>query len=204
MRPSWIGHWGARAVALPPIPSQSEVAASVYGTWRLLLGDRGGLGYFATRQSGFWRSCWVLAAVLPLNLLIFMIQSSVTDAPLSLGLLALVGFTVVIAWYGYALAAHYVLPSIDRAERYYDYMIPEFWSSLPTVVVQFVAIALEAGGVLPGSLGKVLTIASFGGALWLRAQIIRLSLDVSYGVSVGLVVGSLVFNAVLAAVLIPG
>lgn len=191
-------------MALPPIPSQSEVAASVYGTWRVLLGDRGGLSYFGTGQTGFWRSCWVLAAVLPLNLLIYMIQASASDTPFSLSLLALVGFTVVIAWFGYALAAYYVLPSIDRAERYYDYMIPEFWSSLPTVVIQFVAIALATSDMLPGSLGKVLTIASFGGALWLRAQIIRLSLDVSYGVSVGLVVGSLVFNAVLAAALIPG
>ncbi|WP_420563816.1 hypothetical protein [Thalassobaculum sp.] len=191
-------------MALPPIPSQSEVAASVYGTWRLLLGDRGGLTYFGSGEAGFWRSCWVLGAVLPLNLLIYVIQASTTDAPFSLGLLALVGFTVVIAWYGYALAAHYVLPALDRSERYYDYMIPEFWSSLPVVVVQFVAIALESTGALPGSLGKVLTVASFGGALWLRAQIIRLSLDVGYGVSVGLVIGSLVFNAVLAAMLIPG
>lgn len=191
-------------MALPPIPTQAEAAASVYGTWRLLLGDRSGFSYFGTGENGFWRSCWVLAAVLPLNLLIFVIQASVTDAPLSLGLLALVGFTVVIAWYGYALAVHYVLPSVDRVERYYDYMIPEFWSSLPTVVIQFVCIALETADLLPGSLGKVLTIASFGGALWLRAQIIRLALDVSYGVAVGLVIGSLVFNAVLAAILIPG
>jgi hypothetical protein len=72
------------------------------------------------------------------------------------------------------------------------------------VVIQFLAIALEMSDLLPGSLGKVLTIGSFGAALWLRAQIIRLALDVSYGVAVGLVVGSLVFNAVIAAILIPG
>ena len=189
---------------MPPFPRQAEIVASVYGTWRLLLGDKSGLGYFGTGPSGFWRSCWVLAAVLPLNLLIFAIQSSAADAPISLGLLVLVGLTVVIAWYGYALAVHYVLPSVDRVERYYDYMIPEFWSSLPTVVIQFVCIALEMGDLLPGSLGKILTIGSFGAALWLRAQIIRLALDVSYGISVGLVIGSLVFNAVLAALLIPG
>ena len=191
-------------MALPPIPSQAEVAASVYGTWRLLLGDKRGLGYFGTGQSGFWRSCWVLAVVLPLNLLMVMAQSSADDAPITLGTLALVGFTVAIAWYGYALAVHYVLPSIDRVDRYYDYMIPEFWSSLPTVALQFIAIVLELSDILPGSLGKVLTIGTFGAALWLRAQIIRLSLDVTYGTAVGLVVGSLVFNAVLAALLIPG
>ena len=191
-------------MALPPIPSQAEVAASVYGTWRLLLGDRNGLGYFGKGQSAFWRSCWVLAAVLPLNLLMVMAQASVDGTPLTLGTLALVGFTVVIAWYGYALAFHYVLPSIDRVDRYYDYMIPEFWSSLPTVVLQVIAIVLELSDVLPGSLGKVLTIGTFGAALWLRAQILRLSLDITYGTAVGLVVGSLVFNAVLAALLIPG
>ncbi|WPZ34947.1 hypothetical protein T8K17_02115 [Thalassobaculum sp. OXR-137] len=191
-------------MALPPIPSQSEIAASVYGTWRLLLGDKGGLSYFGAGEGAFWRSCWVLAAVLPLNLLIFLIQSAAVDAPLSFGQLVMVGLTVVIAWYGYALAAHYVLPSLDRSERYYDYMIPEFWSSLPTVVVQFVCIGLETADMLPGSLGKILTVGSFGAALWLRAQILRLSLDITYGAAVGLVIGSLVFNAVLAAILIPG
>jgi hypothetical protein len=190
-------------VALPPVPSQTEVAASVYGTWRLFLGDRGGLGFFGTGRTAFWRACWVLAAVLPINLLIYLIQLVSLDRPVALGSLALLGFAVVIAWYGYALLVHYVLPWIDRQERYHDYMIPEFWSSLPTVVIQFLAIALDETGLLPGSTGEVLTIASFGAALWLRAQIIRLSLDVTYGQAVALVIGSLVFHAVIAGVLIP-
>ncbi|MDF1794132.1 MAG: hypothetical protein P1U88_19625 [Thalassobaculaceae bacterium] len=189
---------------MPPIPSQAEAVASVYGTWRLFLGEKDGLGFFGSGVSGFWRSCWVLAAVLPLNLLIYLTQVAGSDVPLSFGLMVQLGFAVVIAWYGYALAAFYVLPTIDRVGRYYDYMIPEFWSSLPTIVIQFAAILLEQSDLLPGSVGKMLTIASFGASLWLRAQIIRLALDVSYGISVGLVIGSLVFHAVIATVLIPG
>ena len=191
-------------MALPTIPSQSEVVASIYGTWRLFLGDKGGLGYFGSGESGFWRSCWVLAAVLPLNLVIYLTQVAGSDAPLSVGLLAQLGFAVVIAWYGYAIVVYYVLPVLDRETRYFDYMIPEYWSSVPTIVIQFVAIALSQSDLLPGSVGKVLTIGSFGASLWLRAQIMRLALDVSYGMSVGLVIGSLVFHAMIAAVLIPG
>lgn len=191
-------------MALPPIPSQAEVAASIYGTWRLFLGDKAGLGFFGSGETGFWRACWVLAAVLPINLVIYLTQAMGTDgAPVSVGALAQLGFAVVIAWYGFALAVYFALPALDREGRYFDYMIPEFWSSLPTIAIQFVAIALELSGVLPGSLGKVLTIASFGAALWLRAQIIRLALDVSYGVAVALVIASLVFHALIAAVLVP-
>lgn len=191
-------------MALPPVPSQAEIAASVYGTWRLFIGDRGGLTYFGAGETAFWRSCWVLAAVLPLNLLIYVIQASGSDMAVSLGLLVQISIAVVIAWYGYALAAWYVLPALDRSGRFFDYMIPEFWSSLPTIVIQFVAIALEQSDLLPGALGKLLTVGSFGAALWLRAQVMRLALDLSYGVAVGLVIGSLVFHALIAALVIPG
>lgn len=191
-------------MALPPIPTQAEIAASFYGSWRLFIGDRAGLGYFGTGEDAFWRSCWVLAAVLPLNLLIYVIQASGNDLPVSIVLLAQISVAVVIAWYGYALAVWYVLPALDRSGRYFDYMIPEFWSSLPTIVIQCVAIALEQSDILPGSLGKLLTIGSFGAALWLRSQVMRLALDVSYGMAVGLVIGSLIFHAVVAALVIPG
>lgn len=191
-------------MALPPIPSQAEVAASFYGTWRLFIGDRAGLGYFGSGETAFWRACWVLAAVLPLNLLIYLTQVAGTDLSVSLGLLVQIAIAVIIAWFGYALAAWYVLPALDRGDRYFDYMVPEFWSSLPAIIVQFVAIALEQSDLLPGAMGKALTVASFGAALWLRAQVVRLALDVGYGMAVGLVLGGLVFHAIVAAFVIPG
>jgi hypothetical protein len=188
-------------MALPPIPTQAEAIAAMYGTWRLLLGDRSGLSYFAASEPGFWRASWVLAAVLPLNILIFLTRSTTENGPdASLGGLAMLIMAVVIAWFGYALAANYALPALDRDEKYFDYMIPEFWSSLPIIFLQFIAIGLAGSGLLPGSIGTFLTVASLGTELWLRAQIIRLSLDLSYGVSAALVVAGLLFHALIAAV----
>jgi|GEM_PF-623061 len=189
-------------MALPPFPTQTEMAASLYGTWRLFLGDKAGLGFFGSGRSGFWRACWVLALVLPIALLSHLVRAAGADeTAITLAGLARFGFSFTIVWYGYALVVHYVAPALDRDDRFFDYMIPEYWSSLPASVLLLVAITLNAAGVIPDSLSQVVLTVCFGTVLWLRAQIIRLALDVSYGTAVGLTIASSVLEEVAFATL---
>ena len=192
-------------MALPAPPSQAEIFASVYGTWRLFIGDQAGLSFFGSGRDGFWRACWALAAVLPLNLMLYALQASGNpEVALSFEGMLRLSVAVVIAWYGFALAVHYALPVIDRDERFFDYMIADYWSSVPAMALQFIAVAIAATGLLSVAAGNTLTVVAFGASLWLRAQVARLALDVSWGMTIGVVVASLMFNGFVAALFARG
>ncbi len=181
-------------MALPAPPSHAEIVSSGFGTWRLFIGDSTALSYFGSGSAGFWRACWALAAVLPLSVILYLLRP---DGTITVGGLLGWSVAIVIAWYGFALAVHYVVPVIDRDERYFDYMIAEYWSSVPALVVQVVALALAVSGLFSEAVSNAINVAAFGATLWLRAQVIRIALDVNWGMTIGLVIAYLMFEGVV-------
>jgi hypothetical protein len=175
--------------ALPPKPTTGEAAAAMYGLWRLFIGQKDGLGYFAASESGFWRACWIVVLVLIAAVVLNAMGALTAESRvLSLGGLALAELRVVVTWFGYALAVYYVLPLLEREERYFDYIVPEFWSSIPLVAL----------AILFSPFGNAMAFVLLGGSIWLRVQIIRLSLDLPVGTAIGLTFGAILFEDLIA------
>ena len=47
------------------LPNQVEVASSLYGCWRLFLGDERGAGHFRGGEDGFWSGAWAVVLTIP-------------------------------------------------------------------------------------------------------------------------------------------
>src|SRR3546814_16553752 len=113
-------------------PDRIEVAAALYGAWRLIRGDAGGAAYFRAGPEGFWAAAWAVALILPPHLLTIAVHVAGQPSG-SFGLTDLVRESeiLVIGWFGSALLGFYVLRSLDKPGRFEPSMVAYFWPTVP-------------------------------------------------------------------------
>jgi hypothetical protein len=134
------------------VPAWLEVRLALFGALRLAKGDRGGLSCFDRSLDGFWRSFRAAALAYPLYLILLLTRVTVAEWQRSGGLYIVVVETIayVIAWVAFPLAMLTVTRWIDRAHRFFNFMVPYNWSQLPQSAL-FVLIGLQAGSGVAGA-----------------------------------------------------
>ena len=171
------------------IPPAIEIAASIYGAWRLARRDATGLDHFNRSIEGFWRSFFVAVLVAPGYALLVAIRWTDHPPAASLGQAVLV--TVIaypIAWVAFPLIMYYIARAIDRQHRYIDFIVAWNWSSVIQFLIILPAAILSNSGILPEAFADFLLIAIQALLLAYVWYIAVVALQVNGWVATGLVV----------------
>lgn len=130
-----------------------EIAAGIYGAWRLARGDGGGIGYFNATRQGFWRSFLAMAIVAPLyaSVVVLMYENAVDQyEPLRFFAVHAIGY--VVAWFVFPLVMFYVVQQIDRQRRFFAFIAAYNWASVLQNFIYIPVIVVAQIGVLPPEL----------------------------------------------------
>ena len=185
-------------------PDRIEVATALYGAWRLIRGDAGGVAYFRAGRAGFWSAAWAVALVLPAHLLTIALHIA-ADPMKSFGLRDLIRESeiLVIGWFGYALLGFYVLRSVGKLGRFDAYLTAYYWTTVPLAFAETLLTLVRVVGVLPSALENLLAIGFLMLVLWSRWFVARTGLAVKGGEAAAVVFGTLMFDIIIGKVLSP-
>ena len=162
-----------------PTTAWLEVRLALFGALQLAKGDRGGLAWFDRSLDGFWRSFRAAAIAYPLYLMLLMMRVSVSEWERSGGLHILTVETIayIIAWAAFPLIMLTVTQRIDRAHRFFDFMVPYNWSQVPQSAL-FVLVGLQTeSGVLGAPAAQAIEVAAVIAFLVYEWFIARVALD---------------------------
>lgn len=133
-----------------------EVARSLYGAWRLVRWDAGGLRFFDGTRGAALRSFWAAAIAAPMYAAVVMTGGA---APASGGgtravLVYAIGY--VVGWTAFPLAVLYLADALGRSQHYLRFLAVYNWS----IVLQYAAVLLAhlIADAVPGPIGGVLTL----------------------------------------------
>ena len=132
------------------IPSLREIAYGLYGAWRLLHFDRGGMAYFDVTVEGFWKSFFAAVLVAPGHVVLMAIH--LADLEIAAGPLRLVlveAITYVILWTAFPLVMHYLTQAIGRAPEYIGFIVAFNWFSVVQTLISVPVATLTVAGLLP-------------------------------------------------------
>jgi hypothetical protein len=184
-----------------PTAAWREVRFALVGVLRLARGDRGGLSCFDRSIDGFWRSFRAAVIAYPLYLILLTMKVTVAEWQKSGGLWIVSVETIayVIAWSAFPLIMVTVTRWLDRAHRFFDFMVPYNWSQLPQTAL-FALVGLEAeSGVFGAPSGQTVEVVAAIAILVYEWYIARVALDITavaavLVVFVDLVLGVLINN----------
>jgi hypothetical protein len=162
-----------------PTAAWLEVRMAFVGVLRLARGDRGGLSCFDRTLDGLWRSFRAALIAYPLYLLLLSMRVSVAEWQRSGGLwiVAVETIAYVIAWVAFPLIILSVTRWMDRAHRFFDFMVPYNWSQVPQSAL-FVMVGFESeSGVLGSPAASIIEVAAALGVLAYEWYIARVALD---------------------------
>ena len=144
------------------MPSAREVFAALYGAWRLMRFDAGGMAWFDVSITGFWRSFFAAVLVAPGFAVLLMYNlAGRGDEPVGLAR-AIVVWTVAYAvmWAAFPIAAILITRLLRLGGRYIPLIIAYNWANVPQMVVNLVATLISAGGE-PGGPGNLVALGAF-------------------------------------------
>jgi hypothetical protein len=162
-----------------PTTALLEMRLALIGTLRLARGDRAGLSCFDRSVDGFWRSFRAALIAYPLYIVLLTMRVSVAEWQRSGGLHIVAVETIgyVIAWVAFPLIMLTVTRWIDRAHRFFDFLVPYNWCQVPQSGL-FVLIGLEAGsGVLSIPAAQAVEVTGAVAVLVYEWYIARIALD---------------------------
>jgi hypothetical protein len=190
------------------MPSFAEVASSLYGAWCLVKRDSDGMRWFNLSVTGFWRSFFAAAIILPFYVGFAWLdatkraeEAEQAAAPVDEAWLtpALVGY--VAAWVATPLVLLALAKLLDRTRAYAAMVIASNWVAVPEFAIlaaaSLLALAVPAlaGILLIGGLAAVLMIDYF---------VARIAFQVGPGQAVAVVAVTFLTTLVIDFVLGPG
>ena len=150
-----------------PVPPATEIAASIYGAWRLARRDPKGLEFFNRTLEGFWRSFFAAVVVAPGYLVIVGLTFVQRPPDAGLGRVVLVmSITYVIKWVAFPVVMYHLAPTFDRQHRYLDFIVAWNWSQVIVILALLPIGLMNFGEVMPEALI---------GLLWLFVMILLLA-----------------------------
>jgi hypothetical protein len=185
-----------------PTTAWLEVRLALVGALRLAKGDRGGLACFDRSLDGFWRSFRAAIIAYPFYLMLLTMRVSIAEWERSGGFLIVTVETIayVAAWAAFPLIILTVTRRIDRAHRFFDFMVPYNWSQLPQTAL-FVLIGIEAeSGVLSASAAQAIEVAAAIAVVVYEWFIARVALDATASAAAFIVFVDLILGALISHV----
>ena len=170
------------------MPSGSEVAQALYGTWRFARLDRSAMRFFDLSHRGVWRSFWAAALCYPLYI-VLLLQRPDADAVAQSGLLQILvveTIAFVVGWAAFPLIVLGFCRWIGREEQGFDFIAIYNWSQV-LMNVLFVLAAVVFKPLMPDELGQdvdlivgaavlayewFIALVAIGGGGWIAAVVV--------------------------------
>ena len=180
------------------MPTGVQIAAALYGAWRLLRMDRNGLSYFEQTPEGFYRSFYAALLVAPGYLILVLIH--LADLETQAGGLRIITVEIiayVISWTAYPLIMFRIADAIGRSSGYITFVVAFNWSKMIHMLIFLPIAAISFTGLLPEALSLLLSFAATIGILVYQWFITRTALDIGGGAATGLVVLDVIIGIVI-------
>jgi len=169
------------------MPGVTEVGRAIYGAWRLMLFDAGGMAYFDTSIDGFWRSFFAAAVVAPAYALFVVVRFTTAETEVvDPGWLALVKCGAYLAsWVVFPAAAVLVTRLLGVTARYIPLIVAYNWSNVPSLLILLPVEMLAASG---SGIGETIGSLALLFILVYEWFVVRVALGVAAFTAVGIVV----------------
>jgi hypothetical protein len=176
-----------------------EARFALAGLFRLLRGDRGGLGCFDRSLEGFWRSFRAAFLSYPLFLVLLMMRVATADWQ-SAGVLRIVtvetiGYT--ISWTAFPLVMLSVTRWIGRSSRFFDFLVPYNWYQLPQSALFVLVGLVSANAPTDSAAVQALAIGAAAAVLAFEWYLARVALDTTRSAAALVVLVDLVLGALI-------
>ena len=160
------------------MPSARQVASALYGAWRLMRFDAGGMAWFEVSIAGFWRSFFAAVIVAPGVAILVALNLADRSEPFDAGWAIVVwAVTYAIMWAAFPIVAILITHLLGLGGRYVPLIVAYNWASVPQVLVDLSAALIGSSGLGPTTFGKLVVLAAF---IYLRVYqwfVIRTALE---------------------------
>ena len=139
------------------------VTNALYGAYRLARADVGGLSYFDTSTTGFWRSFFAAVLIAPLFLILLIIRFSVDDigaGPIRFYTIEAIAY--VIGWVLFPLVAYYLVQTLEKEEQYVCFIVAYNWAAVLQNGFYLPFAILFQLGMIPGEAAGILNLILLG------------------------------------------
>ena len=180
------------------IPSLNEIVRALYGAFRLLRFDRGGLAFFEDSVEAFWRSFFAAVIVVPGHALFMGLRLAETTPGAGFFRIVIVeGLAYVTVWVAFPLALYYLCQAFGREERFIRTVVALNWATVLQIAIILPIDLLARSGLLPPPVGGFATFAAtvyLFGYVWF---VVRLALDVAPLPAAGVVVLDFMISSIV-------
>lgn len=175
-----------------------ELAAALYGAWRLARFDPRGQDHFDASVAGFWCSFQAAVIVVPAYVFLILInldQPVITAGPLRMVLVESLAY--VISWTAFPLAMVTVAQRLGRDDNYIRFIVAHNWANVLQVAV-FLPAAFISQVVGPSA--QFLTIAAMVAIFIYQWYVARTVLAITPFQAVGIVLVNLFLDIVITVI----
>jgi hypothetical protein len=170
-----------------------EIAAGLYGAYRLAHLDTGGMAWFDKTLSGFWKSFFAALLAAPLYALFTALNlpDDTAKEPLETAGRARVflieALTYVIGWVLFPLVMIRITDLLQRQQEYLRFIVAYNWAGVLQIAIFLPVAALTVSGLLPLAGGNFLSTIVLFAILYYQWFITRTALRVGVAAAVAIV-----------------
>lgn len=180
------------------MPSLSDVVAALYGAWRLMRFDKGGMRWFDVSITGFWRSFFAAVPVAPFYAVVIALELAARIEPYNMGWAILVSIIAyVVGWAAFPIVAIFVTRLLGLAPRYVPFIIAYNWANVPQTLVYFPVIVIGADRMAPQAITEFFAFAVTLYVLIYQWFVTRTALDTTTLTATGIVILQVVIDILI-------
>ncbi len=171
------------------MPILRDVVAAMYGAWRLMRFDAGGMAWFDLSIPGFWRSFFAAVVAAPFFAVLVGMHFAQGDRQIDPGWATLVlAVAYCLSWAAFPVAAVLITRLLRLTDRYVALIVAYNWANVPQIAVILLANLIDASGLLPGFLGAILPFAAMVFVLVYQWFVTRTALATTTATAIGVVI----------------
>jgi hypothetical protein len=179
-------------------PDAPQIAAALYGAWRLLRLEPDGLQAFRVDPEAFWQSFFAALIVLPGYAILVSRHLGEPASAAALVSAALIHvFAYAMNWTAFPLVTYYAAESMDRAANWMGFVIALNWSKVLQIAIYLPLVLAADTGFFGQGGGAVLTVAGFVAVLVYQWFVTRAALDIAGAAAAGLTVLDVVIGLLI-------
>lgn len=183
------------------MPTWPEFATAMYGCFRLLRGDKSALAFFDQTLRGFWLSFSAAVFCLLPHLWLVTAEADLNAVEIGGHFYISKVLLYAVSWLAFPVVILHITDMLGRRDRFFDYMVPYNWMSVPLNYLVMTISVGEVVGILPSAIAGLAFFAAFGLALWVLWTIAKTALDITGRQAAALVAFDFVFNHFLTEIL---
>jgi len=178
-------------------PPARDIAAALYGAYRLARYDVSGHKYFDISNTGFWRSFFAALLIAPFYFILLNLRFDEFSNVPAIRFFALESIAYVIAWVAFPLFMASMVREIKREDNYIRFIVAYNWSAVLQNAIFLPIEILAIAGVLPVDAANLLGLLALVAIVVYLWFIARSALDVTGVMAAGIVGADLLMSILI-------